>query len=98
MELRNRRCVIITPGAFNCPNRACEGGFCGKTPDTCGYSLNCDLWDLGIAGIDVTCVLRGDSTHSQGGLRITGINVKPKILAWKSDSGLNESNRCATLS
>ena len=69
-----------------------------QNPDTCGYSLNRDLWDLGITGIDVKCVLRGDSAPSQGNLRITGIDVKPKILAWKSDSGLEESNRCATRS
>ena len=64
-----------------------------KHSDTCGYGLNYDLWDLGITGINVKCVLRGDSAHSQGDLRITGIDVKPKILAWQSDSGLDESNR-----
>ena len=35
------------------------------------------------------CVLRSDAAHSQGDLRITGIDVKPKILAWKGDSGLD---------
>ena len=98
MRLQNRRCIIITSGAFNCPESRLWKGFLQKNPDTCGYGLNRDLWDLGITGIDVKCVLRGDAAHSQGDLGITGIDVKPKVLAWKSDSGLDENNRCATLS
>lgn len=54
-----------------------------KHPDTCGYGLNCDLWDLGVTGISVKWVLRGDSAHSQGDLRMIRIDVKPKVLALK---------------
>ena len=100
--MRNRRCVIITPGHSIVPNHVCGRGFCGntqaKTPRYFVYDLNRDLWDLGITGIDVKCVLRGDAAHSQGGLRITGMDVKPKVLAWKSDSGLDASNRCVIFS